>query len=264
MEIAVFLATLVAFIGIERIAALRFEPAAFRRPFFGSDLLYLLTGVVALGPWMRSTAARTVDAAGGPLLPLDTLLPGAGVVAAIVLYDLGGYASHWLLHRIPWLWRIHEVHHSSRRLDWLATFRAHGVEHALRHALSPVALLVVGFAPATVALAASVYGAFAVFSHANFGPRLRWLEPLFVTPRLHRLHHVPATSESNLGTIFSVWDRLRGSLVTDPAAALAPLGVPGALESYPQTWGRQLVAPFRRRTTASAGRGPARSLPTAG
>ena len=163
---------------------------------------------------------------------------------ALVVYDLGAYLSHRLLHRFDLLWRIHKVHHSSRSLDWLATFRGHVLEHVLRNTLSPVLMILVGFPLAAVALAAAVHAASSVFVHANLGLNLAFLETVLITPRLHRLHHVVETSDKNFGTLFSAWDRLAGVLVT--SARSGTLGVPGEVESYPQTWGRQLVEPFRR------------------
>jgi sterol desaturase/sphingolipid hydroxylase (fatty acid hydroxylase superfamily) len=231
----------------ERSPGLRFERQPFLRRGFGTDLFYLATGAVALGLGVRHALARLAEGSAGVVPALGALSAPLAVGLAIVLYDLGAYTTHLLLHRIEALWRLHEVHHSSPTLDWIATFRAHAAEHALRHLASPALLLLAGFPVAAVAVATATYTAWAAFNHANLRLELRWLEPLFVTPRLHRLHHVPATSGQNLGTIFSLWDRMRGILVTDPAAPLAPLGVPGREESYPQTWLAQLVEPFRRR-----------------
>jgi lathosterol oxidase len=166
---------------------------------------------------------------------------------ALLLHDLGGYASHVLLHRIETFWEFHKVHHSSRTLDWLATFRAHIAEHALRHLFSPVLLILLGFPLTAVGVASGVLAAWAALLHANLSVSWRWLEPILMTPRLHRLHHVPATSERNLGVFLSIWDRLRGTLETNPTVQLQPIGVPGAVETYPQTWPRQLVEPFARR-----------------
>ena len=169
------------------------------------------------------------------------------VCLAIIVHDLGGYGSHILLHRSAALWELHKVHHSSRTLDWLATFRAHILEHALRHFLSPVLLILLGFPLSAVGIASVVLAVWAALVHANLGVSWRWLDLIFITPRLHRLHHVPATSTHNLGVFLSIWDRLRGTLETNPTAPLQPTGVPGAVETYPQTWPRQLLEPFRRR-----------------
>jgi len=231
----------------ERSPRLRFARARFLRRHFATDLFYLATGAVALGLALRH-AAVSLAAARGPAGPALAALPApVALLLATVLYDLGAYATHLLLHRFDLLWRFHAVHHSSRTLDWLATFRGHAAEHALRHLASPVALLLLGFPIPVVAAASAIYTAWAALNHANLRVELRCLEPLFITPRLHRLHHVPGTSGRNLGTIFSLWDRMRGTLVADPGAPLAPLGVPGEIETYPQSWLPQLVEPLRRR-----------------
>ena len=49
-------------------------------------------------------------------------------IETFMVADFCGYWSHRMLHRIPWLWRIHRVHHSSERLDWLAAARVHPIE----------------------------------------------------------------------------------------------------------------------------------------
>jgi sterol desaturase/sphingolipid hydroxylase (fatty acid hydroxylase superfamily) len=106
-----------------------------------------------------------------------------------------------------------------------------------------------------VAIASAVHAGWAAFGHSNFGRGLRFLEPVLITPRLHRLHHVPATSETNLGSIFSIWDRLRGTLTLDPNAPLEPLGVAGEIDTYPQTWAGQFVEPMRFGATTQGGVG---------
>ena len=67
-----------------------------------------------------------------------------------------------------------------------------------------------------------------------------------ITPRLHRIHHSVEHCDRNLGTFLSVWDRLRGALMRDEPGPRAVLGVPGAVETYPQGWLVPLVeAPAR-------------------
>ena len=151
--------------------------------------------------------------------------------------------AHWLLHRVDWLWEFHKVHHSSPTLDWLATFRSHLVEQAFRRLVAPLLLIVAGVPLDAVALAAALFLGWAILNHSNLRLPLRFLEPLLVTPRLHRLHHVPRTTERNLGTVLTLWDRLRGTLVVAEPAAEAVLGIPGETTTYPQGWARQLVEP---------------------
>src|SRR5262249_3332864 len=73
--------------------------------------------------------------------------------------------------------------------------------------------------------------------------RLEWL---FITPRLHRVHHVPTSSLHNYATIFSFWDRAMGSLRRRDTPAGAVLGVPGEVETFPQSFGKAFREPARQ------------------
>jgi sterol desaturase/sphingolipid hydroxylase (fatty acid hydroxylase superfamily) len=234
---------------LERVPGLRRHPLPFLRPYFPSDLVYLVTGFGAGGGLALAYVAwagAALDALGIPR-PAWTSLPTiAQIPLALLGLDLGNYLAHLLLHRVDALWELHKVHHSSRSLDWLATFRSHLLEQALRRALAPALLILLGAPLATVATASACFLAFATLNHANLRLPLRRLEPLLITPRLHRIHHVADRSECNLGTVLCVWDRLRGALVQDEPEPGAVLGVPGEVESYPQSWLPQLVlAPAR-------------------
>jgi lathosterol oxidase len=245
VETLVLLAVIAFVIAAERVPGLRFQPARVLRPHFATDLVYVATSAVGLSVVMRTAAHRGAQSLGTLVPDLAAWPAPLALIAAVVLYDASAYAVHLLLHRSGFGWRLHKVHHSSRQLDWLATFRGHALEHGLRHLASSVALVFAGFPVAIVAAAAAIYTAFAVLNHSNLRVDLRRLEHVFITPRLHRLHHVTSSCERNLGTIFTWWDRLRGTLLTDPDAPTEPLGVPGEVESYPQAWLPQLVEPFR-------------------
>jgi sterol desaturase/sphingolipid hydroxylase (fatty acid hydroxylase superfamily) len=239
MEPLILLATIIMLVVLERFAWFRFEPGRLRRRYAGSDLFYLLTSGVGLSLLAQDLAVRFVAPASG-------FGAGAALFAcSFVLFDLGAYVSHRLLHRFDALWEVHKVHHSSRKLDWLATFRGHLIEHAIRQLLSPVLLIALGVPLTIVALTAAVHGGWSAFVHSNFGPRLRSLDAFLITPRLHRVHHVAATCEKNFGVALSVWDRLAGTLTT-AAEDGGPLGVPGEVDTYPQTWTAQLLEPMRR------------------
>ena len=232
----------------ERTRRLQFAQLPVLRPYVATDLVYLGSSAIPLALWLRQVGVE-LNASFGSLVPeMASLSAPVTLLSAIVLYDLGGYFSHWLLHRSAVLWRFHKVHHSSRTLDWLATFRGHIFEHALRHLVSTVALVVIGLPVWSVAAAAVVYTLAAALGHSNLNVDLRFIEKIFITPRLHRLHHAVGTSDRNLGTIFSIWDRLRGLLADDPGLEVEPLGVPSEVDTYPQSWLPQLLEPLRSRS----------------
>lgn len=239
MEPLILLATISVLLVLERFGKIRFEVLPVLRPYAGTDVFYLLTSGVGLSMAAQSLAVRFVAPAS------SFAVTGALLACSFVLFDLGGYASHRLLHRFDFLWEVHKVHHSSRRLDWLATFRGHVLEHVVRQLFSPVLLIALGIPLPIVALTAAAHGAWAAFVHSNFGPRLRFLDPILITPRLHRLHHVASSCEKNFGVALSIWDHLAGTLTTATEAD-GPIGVPGEIDTYPQTWTTQLIEPFRR------------------
>ena len=70
-----------------------------------------------------------------------------------------------------------------------------------------------------------------------------------LTPR-PPLHHVPASSQQNFGTVFTMWDRLSGRLLVRDAAPEERTGVPGEVDLYPQ----QFVTAFRQPLREASGR----------
>ena len=242
----IFIGTIVAAILAERLPSLRRRPLPLLRPHVITDAAFLLIVWLAIADLTLRWVAAATDLVhvelGISALPRWPL--AIEVVLALVLLDLGNYACHWLMHRVPALWRFHAVHHSSPSLDWLATFRSHPVEQLLRRALAPVLLIAAGMSPAAVGLASAIFLAWATLDHANVAIDLRALEAVLITPRLHHAHHVAATADQNLGTLFSVWDRLLGRLSTRPLAADAVLG--NGEPGYPQTFAALLRRPFRR------------------
>ena len=95
--------------------------------------------------------------------------------------------------------------------------------------------------------------AFLLFQHANLRlPRLleRVLRSVLVTPDMHRTHHSVHRDEtdSNYGTVLSVWDRVFRSYTPSARDAprqmrigLAEFRVPGQ-----QTWRALLTQPLER------------------
>jgi sterol desaturase/sphingolipid hydroxylase (fatty acid hydroxylase superfamily) len=237
--------------GLERLPALRFRCAPLLRACFASDVVYLLTGFVAgtsLATAYIVSASGLLGHWGVPRLTMVEMPLWLGAAIALVGLDAGNYAAHWLLHRFDVLWEIHKVHHSSPTLDWLATFRSHLLEQMLRRLIAPLAVIAIGLPLDATLVGAAIFNAWAMLIHSNLALDLRWLEPVLVTPRLHRIHHAPPTSHRNFGTLLVLWDRLlRGRFVDRDVRADVRFGVPGEVDRYPQGWWPQLVAPFGRR-----------------
>ena len=162
---------------------------------------------------------------------------------ALVIADLFQYGVHRAFHRVPWLWRFHAIHHSSREMDWLAGSRLHLVDVIVTRAITFVPLFVLGFAPRAL-MAYLVFVAFqAVALHANLRFRFGWLRWLFATPAFHHWHHAVAPVDKNFAIHLPLIDRLFGTAF-EPGGFPEHYGILG--NRVPEGWGRQLLWPLRR------------------
>lgn len=210
--------------------------------------------------------ARAVMAAAAPyvapLAPLHlwpTDLPFALQFALfLILGDGLDYVRHRALHRVPVLWRFHELHHAVDRLHVFRKHRFHFVEGAVRSLLVELPLLLLGapaplFAWGLAAMNFLGYPAHAAVRFRTPGPFHR----VVVTPAVHRLHHDRrrAIHDGNYGALFSLWDVLLGTF-RDPVAIeqgrVGVEGTPHAAESA--SFVRQMLAPFGRRAGSIADR----------
>jgi sterol desaturase/sphingolipid hydroxylase (fatty acid hydroxylase superfamily) len=173
---------------------------------------------------------------------------------AVLLLDLLQYWIHWSFHHVPWLWRVHQVHHSDPDFDVSTAARFHPVEALYSGGihLAGVALLA---PPPEGVLAATLLTLILNFStHAN-ASLPEWAERMvrgaFITPDLHRIHHSEDMREQqgNLGQTFSWWDRFFGTYL--PAASAQEgdfrTGLDG-LQSHDRLGiGFMLMEPFAKR-----------------
>ena len=222
-----------------------------------TDLAYLaLTGVallVAAAPLMSACAAAALwlgERAGGGIWPRHW--PGAVQLAlAMLVYELGSYVLHRASHH-TWLWRLHSVHHSVRRLHGLNAIRSHPIDFFLSVVVTSGPLLLLGVDPLVFAQLTVLGTVNMWLQHTNADMKTGWLDWLFVTPHIHRWHHSQVVGEQqrNLGAILIVWDIVfRTRLAPPDREPPEDVGtgheLAGAV-AYPDTFLAQLAAPFQR------------------
>lgn len=231
---------------LERITSLQFAPVRFLRPHLATDIGWYLVATTAAIVSTVVFRPQLAKLAIPEIAPTISGLPAlARLVVAVVVYDGVSTAIHVAMHRSEALWSIHKVHHSSLQLDWLATTRAHMLENMIRQVPAQAALFALGMPAVTVATTLLVFATFALLGHSNLRLGGRALELVFVTPHLHRLHHLPASGQRNFGTVLTLWDRLSGRLVSRHALPGERLGVPGEIDEYPQRFAAAFRQPFQ-------------------
>lgn len=133
-------------------------------------------------------------------------------VLAVVVADLAEYFVHLALHKVPFLWRFHAVHHSSKALDWIAGSRSHFVDDTLVRGFILVPLMF-GFSQAIIFAYLIFVTLHATWTHCNFGPNAKWLEQYLVMPRYHHWHHTSQKEgiDKNFAIHFPWIDKIFGT-----------------------------------------------------
>ena len=149
---------------------------------------------------------------------IQSLPVWAQFLLAVFVADLAQALLHRAYHNTPLLWRFHAVHHSTRRMDWLAGSRIHLLEIVLTRSVVLLPLVVLGFAPAAVNAYVILVGLQAVLAHANLRLDFGWLEQVLVTPRYHHWHHARQAEyiDVNYAIHLPLVDRLMGTFKLPP------------------------------------------------
>jgi len=141
------------------------------------------------------------------------------IIDTIILMDLAMYFWHIMTHRVPLLWRFHRVHHTDLDMDVSTTLRYHIGEVIPQFIVLTGTIYFIGADPVGVLTFECIFILSNLFRHSRFKlpnwfDNIFWI--LFVPPAMHRIHHSVDLEErnTNFGTIFSIWDRLFGTLLT--------------------------------------------------
>jgi len=172
---------------------------------------------------------------------------------AIILLDLSMYLQHRLFHWVPWLWRLHAVHHSDTEFDFTTGLRFHLGEILVSFALKAVTVLALGASVWVVIAFEALLSSATLFTHANLelpGPVDSALRNAVVTPDVHRIHHRPHRDEHdrNFGFLLICWDRLFGTYREHPSGTHREMriGLDVHRSDEDQTLSALLRQPFTR------------------
>ncbi|WP_191083775.1 sterol desaturase family protein [Roseococcus microcysteis] len=237
------------------ILAERLLPWAQPRPL-GMRRWWPNLGLVAVGsvlvrftlPLAAVAAAFWAQAQGIGLMNWLDLPLWVAIPLTVVVFDLLIYFQHRVFHHVPWLWRLHRVHHADPEMDATTGVRFHPVEIWLSMVIKIAFAVALGAPPEGILAFEILLNAASLFEHAaiRLPPKLdRALGWVIVTPNLHRIHHSERAHETNshYGFCLSLWDRLFGTWRGKWEGELV-LGVRGHREPDRQTLRRMLTQPL--------------------
>jgi len=168
------------------------------------------------------------------------------VIEIMFLTDFVQYWFHRAFHQIPFLWGFHAVHHSAKKMDWLAGSRMHIVEIIGLRSMTVVPMYVLGFAEGALHLYILLVYLNATFVHANVRFNVEWLKPLIVTPRFHHWHHgiEKEAIDVNFSIHFPLFDKLFGTYYMPKNQWPSGYGIGG--HPVPNGYWKQLMYPFKK------------------
>ncbi len=174
-------------------------------------------------PLLAVGAAMDAEANGWGLFNLIALPFWVEVLCAVLILDFAIWLQHLITHKVPLLWRLHRVHHADVDMDVTTAIRFHPVEIALSMLLKIGLVYILGPAAIAVILFEIILNGTAMFNHSNLAlPKGvdRLVRKVLVTPDMHRVHHSVHRHEhdSNYGFALSIWDRMFGTYIPQPAA----------------------------------------------
>ena len=170
------------------------------------------------------------------------------VLLAIVLADAGITLAHYVSHKVGWLWRLHAVHHSVKRMYGFNGLMKHPIHQTVESIAGIAPLLLLGASQTVVALVAFAVAIQLLLQHSNVDMRLGALRHVFAFAPVHRFHHMryDTSGDVNFGLFFTLWDKLLGTdyWAKNYRMSTIDLGI-GSRPDFPNHYIEQLTAPFK-------------------
>jgi sterol desaturase/sphingolipid hydroxylase (fatty acid hydroxylase superfamily) len=178
-----------------------------------------------------------------------TALPAFVQLAALFLIrDFLQWNIHRVLHIVPALWKIHEVHHSAETMSYPVHLRYHWAENVIYRVPEYSIFLLIGSNLTDVFLIYVVSLSVGHLNHANLKLPWGFLKYVLNTSELHLWHHArpnPRGYGVNFAITLSLWDWLFGT-AHDPGEPPAEIGISGE-PRFPKGFAGQLVWPWLKR-----------------
>ena len=264
------------FFAVELLRPWRRDQARFRKDFW-LDVFYMFFNFFLFSLVLYNALSDVAVLAFSDLLALfgirnlvavevGALPVWAQLLTLFLVRDFVQWNVHRLLHRVPWLWEFHKVHHSVEEMGFAAHLRYHWMENVVYRTLEYLPLAMIGFGIDDFFVVHIFTLAVGHFNHSNFKLPLGPLKYVFNNPQMHIWHHakhLPAQHPygMNFGLTLSVWDYLFGTACIPEDGRDIELGFAGD-ESFPQGFVGQAIhgiLPHESRSqspSASSGQDP--------
>lgn len=191
------------------------------------------------------------------VLDLNILPYGFGLLIFFLVTDFVQWNTHRLLHRIPFLWNFHKLHHSVTEMGFAAHLRYHWMEPVVYKSILYIPLAIIGgFNVEAVAIVHFTSLAIGHLNHANLGWDYGVLKYVLNNPKMHIWHHAKVLPENkefgaNFGLSLSVWDYIFKTHHLPHDGRDIELGFEGD-EEFPKEFSKQIIYPVQSKGKKSA------------
>ncbi|AUS05544.1 sterol desaturase family protein [Pseudotamlana carrageenivorans] len=212
--------------GLEMLFPWRKNQSIFRKDFWLDTFymffnFFLLNLIILIA--LSNTAAELFNDLLGTLglslssfqiFDVNQLPTWLGLLIFFLVSDFIQWNTHRLLHRVPWLWNFHKVHHSVKEMGFAAHLRYHWMEPIVYKSLLYIPLALIGnYSSKDVAFVYFFSIVIGHLNHANLGWDYGVLKYILNNPKMHIWHHAKSLPKHlkygmNYGLTLSIWDYL--------------------------------------------------------
>jgi len=137
------------------------------------------------------------------------------VIIYLLLADFLVYFTHRMVHHKR-LWSTHAYHHYPKEVNWVSGMKGSPIHYLILLVpyTAAACLVLIDMNPSYALFLLILDIGYQHFTHTNIRlPYSKYIEYVFVTPRVHLGHHHSSIdhTNSNYGLMFTFWDRLFGT-----------------------------------------------------
>lgn len=214
ISIVIIVSAALLIIILERVFPYTKGQKIFREGFFDDFALYSIAQSYILGIIIFSYIIRFIDNSTGisRLNLFEDIPVWLQLLFFLVTHDLYIYWMHRWQHKNKYLWRIHEAHHSPKKVDWLSGSRSHALEIFLNQTIEFLPIVLLGSPVEVIAYKATISAVWGMHIHSNINLQTGNLQTIINGPEMHRWHHSTGKGRNrNFATKFAFWDWIFGT-----------------------------------------------------
>ena len=216
----IIISAAVLFVILERLFPYTKGQEILREGFFDDLALYTIAQSYILSIIIFSFIINSIDASTGlSRLKLFANVPiWLQLIFFTVTHDIYIYFMHRWQHSNKWLWRIHEAHHSPKKVDWLSGSRSHALEILINQTVEFAPIVLLGAPVEVISYKGVISAVWGMYIHSNIDVRTGWLKKIINGPEMHRWHHSTGKGRNrNFATKLAIWDWIFGTAYLPPS-----------------------------------------------